>query len=149
MFAWLRKFGIGDPDAVAKTLNKDAASILEMVRSVHGAEVLKHIATIVRDARAEVHERATGNPEFYDTGLRALKDRNADARRRNDQATWSALTLTIIYLKAEVAGAMATPARAAIDAFLAEWQHAMDDEDGGAGPAAAQDEGGNGGSASA
>ena len=136
MFTLLRKLGLGDPDAAAKTLNKDARSILEMIHNVHRAEDLKRIAGMIRETRAEVHERSTGNTAFYETGLRALKDRNNAARRRNDQASWSAITLTIIYLRAEMEGPAAAPARAAIDSFLAEWQHALDEPQDG-GPASA------------
>ncbi len=128
MFAWLRRFGIGDPDGAAKTLNKDAVAILDMIHGLHGAESLRAIAGIIRDARAEVHERSLGNPEFYATGLRVLTDKNSAARRSNDQITWSGLTLTIIYLKAEMEGPKAAPARASIDTFLSEWQHALDDK---------------------
>ncbi len=43
-----------------------------------------------------------------------------EARKRADQTGLSAMTLTIIYLRAEIAGPRATSALEAIDAFLDE-----------------------------
>ena len=129
MFGLLQKLGFGDPVREARQLNKDAQDILEMIHNVHGATRLAEIADVIRTARREVQERATGDPTFYKRGVAQLTERNRAARRRNDQVTWSGLTLTIIYLKAEVAGGPATPARAAIDSFLAGWAHGTSEAD--------------------
>lgn len=118
MLRFLERFGIGGAESAARQLNVDAARIIESTEGQFGRDTLARVVDIVREQLDEVHRLSLGETQYYEQGLKHLTERNAEHRRKNDQAAWSAVTLAIIYLKAERLGAAAAPACAHIDAFL-------------------------------
>ncbi len=118
-------FGLfGDKKArEAKQLNRDAPLIIEQAEQLYAPARLRQMAEDIVELIERAHVR-------YGTAEIDLKRAHFDyrglhkeARRNNDQTGLSALTLVIIYLRAEITGPAADPARAAIDAFTAAWLH--------------------------
>ena len=120
----LERLGIAGPQVEARELNADARRILDGAEKQYGAATLAAIARTLRERRDEVHELSLGKHEHYAQGLKHLLDVNAELRRSNDQPSWTAVTLAIIYLKAEINGSRADPARACIDDFLERFRYA-------------------------
>ena len=115
MFRWITEYRLA---AEARQLNRDAPEIIDHATELFQTKIVMEIRNIVHDHIDRAHRQ-------YGTSLIDLKRAHLDykrlhkeARRRNDQTTLSALTLTIIYLRAEIAGPAAEPARQTIDAFL-------------------------------
>lgn len=137
----LQMLGIGGPEAQARELNADARRILASCEGQYGGSpTLARIAAVARERRDEVQALSLGKLEYYDQGLKHLTEVNGELRRANDQAAWSGTTLAIIYLRAELAGPAAAPARQCIDEFLArhpEDATAMTDTPGAVAPTAA------------
>ena len=118
-------FGLfGDKTArEAAQLNKDAPVIIAQAEQLYAPPRLREMAETIAEFIERAHVR-------YGTEAIDLKRAHFDyrglhkeARRKNDQVGLSAMTLVIIYLRAEIAGPQADPARAAIDAFTATWLH--------------------------
>ncbi len=135
MFAKLLELiGLGGPEYDAKILAHDARSLIDMLHTQHGATSLIKIAEEARFQIAEVHNRGLNDPQFYGRGIAHLTDLNKAARARNDNKTWSGITLAIIYIKAELLGEMGLPAKNAIDGYIEKWfrdpvEEAPDNED--------------------
>lgn len=135
MFAKLLELiGLGGPEYDAKILARDARSLIDMLHTQHGATSLIKIAEEARFQIAEVHNRGLNDPQFYGRGIAHLTDLNKAARARNDNKTWSGITLAIIYIKAELLGEMGLPAKNAIDGYIEKWfsdpvEEAPDNED--------------------
>ncbi|NQW00833.1 MAG: hypothetical protein HQ483_14105 [Rhodospirillales bacterium] len=115
MFRWFTEYRAA---AEARQLNRDAPLVITHARGSFGAETMADVSALVRQHIARSHKE-------YGTEVIDLKRAHFDykrlhkeARRRAEQPVLSALTLTIIYLRAEIAGAAADPARHAIDALL-------------------------------
>lgn len=116
-------FGLfGDKTArEAKQLNRDAPAIIEQAERLYAPPRLRAMAETVAAFIERAHVR-------YGTAEIDLKRAHFDcrglhkeARRKNDQDGLSAMTLVIIYIRAEIVGPQADPARAAIDAFTTAW----------------------------
>ena len=118
MFAWLS----GSRREAAR-LNRDAAAIIETARAVSSSERLRDVALQVGDALETAHARGGGNPSRYAPLIDHFRTQHREARRRRDDGALTALTLVIIYLRAERLGPEADPARADIDSFVSEWKH--------------------------
>lgn len=112
----------------ARQLNRDAPLIIEQSAQTYPPTRLRDMAETVVEFIERAHVRY-GTAEIdlkrahYD-----YKGLHKEARRANDQVGLSAMTLVIIYLRAEIAGPMAAPARDAIDAFTKAWLHDGDGE---------------------
>lgn len=119
--------GLGGPEYDARVLTRDARAMIDMLRKQHRAEALSKIAEHAAQQIGVVHRRGLGDPQYYGRGVTELTDLNRAARARRDDIAWSGITLTIIYIKAEMLGEIALPARHAIDGFLEQWGHAADD----------------------
>jgi len=107
----------------AKQFNKDAPLIIEQAEQLYAPPRLRAMAETIVEFIERAHVR-------YGTAEIDLKRAHFDfrglhkeARRNNDQVGLSAMTLVIIYIRAEINGPMAAPARATIDAFTASWLH--------------------------
>lgn len=124
--ALLSAIGFGGPEHDGRTLARDAASLIDMFRAQNGADRLAEIARTARTFIDEVHERGLNDPQFYGRGVTHLTELNRAARQRRDDVAWSGITLAIVYIQAEIVGAHGMKARAAIDAFVAEWRHVLD-----------------------
>ena len=112
----------------------DARSMIDMVHGQHGAASLQTIADTCREHIELVHERGINDPQFYEQGIVQLTELNKAARMRRENATWSGITLSIIYVRAEILGDVALPAKNVIEGFMQKWEHdgSLGDEDEGA-----------------
>ena len=120
MLAWLS----GSRREAAR-LNRDAAAIIETARAASPGERLRDVALQVGDALRTAHARGGGDPSRYAPLIDHFRTQHREARRRRDEGALTALTLVIIYLRAEKIGPDADPARASIDSFVSEWEHAL------------------------
>lgn len=116
MFGWL--FGARRE---ARQLKRDAGSIIEAAQAISPSERLRDIALRLRDDLEAAHDRGGEDPSRYGPVIDHFRTQHREARRRHDDAALTALTLVIIYLRAERIGADADPARRRIDAFVSEW----------------------------
>ena len=105
----------------AKQLNRDVYTIIEQAQRLYSPKRLCYMAETVADLIARAHLR-------YGTSKVDLKRAHFDyrglhkeARQKNDQVRLSAVTLVIIYIRAEIVGPGAFPAIAEIDEFIKEW----------------------------
>ena len=122
MFGWFN-----NSDREAKQLNKDAGAILDSVVKGSPAVVARAVAEQTQAAIDEGHEKGRNSPDLYQPIIDHYRTVNGDARRNHNQVAMSAFSLTIIYLRAEMLGSKAVPARQAIDEFLTSWAHAKED----------------------
>lgn len=116
MFGWL--FG---SRREARRLERDAGSIIEAAQATSSSERLRAVALRLGDDLEAAHDRGGEDPSRYGPVIDHFRTQHREARRRHDDAALTALTLVIIYLRAERIGADADPARHRIDAFLSEW----------------------------
>ena len=122
MLAWL--FG---SRREAARLTRDATTIIETARAASPGGRLRDVALQVGDALRTAHARGGGDPSRYAPLIDHFRTQHREARRRRDEGALTALTLVIIYLRAEKIGPDADPARASIDSFVSEWKHALAD----------------------
>ncbi len=108
----------------ADRLNRDAATLIDMARAVSSSERIRDVALRVRDELEVAHARGGSDPSRYAPLIAHFKTQHREARRRRDDDALTALTLVIIYLRAEGLGPGADPARDSIDTFISEWRHA-------------------------
>lgn len=94
--------GMGGPEYDARILARDSRSMIDMVHGQHGAASLQIIASTCREHIELVHERGINDPQFYEQGIVHLTELNKAARMRRDNVVWSGITLSIIYVKAEI-----------------------------------------------
>ena len=109
----------------AARLNRDARTIIETARAVSRSERLRDVAIQVGNALRTAHARGGGDPSRYAPLIDHFRTQHREARRRRDDGALTALTLVIIYLRAERIGPDAEPARASIDSFVSEWEHVL------------------------
>ena len=109
------------PRRAAKRLARDAATIIDTARAVAPNERLRGIATRIRDDLEVAHARGGGDPSGYGPLIDHFRTQHREARRRRDDGALTALTLIIIYLRAEKLGTHGVPARERIDEFVSEW----------------------------
>jgi len=117
------------PEAEARRLNKDAAYIVQALEDEHyGPQA--GIGAIARDLRGDIdYAFETFIGKGPDAGkayghVRAedqLQRMHREATRGRDQQALSALTLALIYVRADRLGPPAAAARASIDQFLVDW----------------------------
>lgn len=118
MFTWL-----SSSRREAARLHRDAAAIIETARAVSSSEQARDIALRIRDELEVAHARGGSDPSRYAPLIDHFRTQHREARRRRDDDALTALTLIIIYLRAERLGPDADPARDDIDAFVSEWKH--------------------------
>ena len=119
MLAWLS----GSRREAAR-LNRDATKIIETARAVTSNEGIREVALRVGEALDTAHARGGGDPARYAPIIGHFRMQHREAHRRRDDGALTALTLVIIYLRAERLGPDADPARAEIGSFVAQWRHA-------------------------
>lgn len=105
----------------SRRLNRDAATIIEAAQSVPPSSKIRDTAARISDELEVAHARGGDDPSRYAPLIQHFKVQHREARRRRDDTALTALTLVIIYLRAEMIGADAEPARDRIDAFVSEW----------------------------
>lgn len=123
--ALMTAIGLGGPDYEAKILSRDVRSLIDMLYGQHGAESMQKIAAEARMQIDEVHRRGLNDPQFYTRGVLELTELNRAARIRRDNIAWSGITLAVIYIKSEILGDVAQPARNAVDGFMDKWAHTL------------------------
>ena len=114
----VRWFG---PRREANRLNRDAATIVEATRATASSPRLRETALRIRDELDTAHTRGGDDPSRYAPLVAHFRTQHREARRRRDDSALTALTLVIIYLRAEAIGRDAEPARKRIDDFISEW----------------------------
>jgi hypothetical protein len=119
-------FGLfGDPAArEAKQLNRDAPLIIEQAEQTFTDARVREIAAAVVEHRDRAHQLFGRSGVDLRRAHDEYKKLHKDARNRNDQLQLTAMTLVIIYLRAEMNGLGSAPARAAIEQFVARWSEA-------------------------
>ena len=105
----------------ARRLSRDAATIIATARSVPSSSKIRETALRVSDELEVAHARGGNDPSRYARLVEHFKTQHREARRRRDDTALTALTLVIIYLRAEMIGADGEPARDRIDTFVSEW----------------------------
>ena len=113
-----RRFG---PRREASRLNRDATTIIEAARATASSPRIRETALRIRDELDTAHTRGGDDPSRYAPLVAHFRTQHREARRRRDAAALTALTLVIIYLRAETIGRDAEPARKRIDDFISEW----------------------------
>lgn len=123
--------GLGGPDYDAKILARDGRAMIDMIHGQHGAASMQNIADTCREHINLVHERGLNDAQFYEQGIVHLTELNKAARLRRDNVVWSGITLSIIYVRAEILGDLGMPAKNIIEGFMQKWEHIGDlgDED--------------------
>ena len=109
------------PQREANRLDRDAAAIIEAARSTASSSRTRETALRVRDELETAHARGGEDPSRYAPLAAHFRTQHREARRRRDDVALTALTLVIIYLRAETIGRDAEPARKRIDDFVSEW----------------------------
>ena len=109
------------PRREANRLNRDAATIIEATGATASSPKVRETALRVRDELDTAHARGGEDPARYAPLVAHFRTQHREARRRRDDAALTALTLVIIYLRAETIGADAEPVRKRIDDFISEW----------------------------
>lgn len=109
------------PRREANRLNRDAATIVEATRATASSPRIRETALRIRDELDTAHTRGGDDPSRYAPLVAHFKTQHREARRRRDDTALTALTLVIIYLRAETVGRDAEPARKRIDDFISEW----------------------------
>ena len=105
----------------ADRLERDAATIIETARATASSSRVRETALRIRDDLDTAHTRGGDDPARYAPLIAHFGAQHREARRRRDDDALTALTLVIIYLRAETIGAQAEPARKRIDDFISEW----------------------------
>ena len=109
------------PQREARRLDRDAATIIEAAQSLPSSSKTRETALRISDELKVAHARGGDDPSRYTRLVEHFRNQHREARRRRDDTALTALTLVIIYLRAEMVGADADPARHRIDAFVSEW----------------------------
>ena len=109
------------PQREARRLDRDAATIIEAAQSLPSSSKTRETALRISDELEVAHARGGDDPSRYTRLVEHFRNQHREARRRRDDTALTALTLVIIYLRAEMVGADADPARHRIDAFVSEW----------------------------
>lgn len=110
-------------------LNRDAPLIIENARESYRSELVRDIAILIHQKITEAETNCGEDAACLHRALDHFRKLHREARRRNEHVGLTAYTLIIIYLGAELIGPQCAPARAAIDGFLDEWRHALEQED--------------------
>lgn len=106
-------------------LNRDAPTVIENARESYRSELVRDIAVLVHQKVVEAKNNCGEDPACLRRALDHFRRLHREARRRNEHVGLTAYTLIIIYLRAGLIGLECEPARAAIEAFLGDWRHAL------------------------
>ena len=109
------------PQREAGQLIRDAETIVEAARSTSSSSRIREVALRIRDELEVAHARGGDDPSRYAPLVHHFRGQHREARRRRDDTALTALTLVIIYLRAETIGTDAKAACDHIDAFISEW----------------------------
>lgn len=113
--------GMFGPQREGRRLTRDAETIVEAAKSVSSSTKIREVALRIREELDVAHARGGNDPSRYAPIVHHFRVQHREARRRRDDTALTALTLVIIYLRAETIGTDAEVARDQIDAFVSEW----------------------------
>ena len=113
--------GMFGPRREGRRLTRDAETIVEAAKSVSSSTKIREVALRIREELDVAHARGGNDPSRYAPLVHHFRVQHREARRRRDDTALTALTLVIIYLRAETIGTDAKAARDQIDAFVSEW----------------------------
>ncbi len=102
----------------AGQLNRDAPMIIEQAENMFTANSLSQIAVTVTVELKRAHDIFGRKPIDLQRAHYEYRKLHKEARRRNNQADLTAMTLVIIQLQAEIIGMEALQARTIIDQFI-------------------------------
>lgn len=125
MFGWFNK-----QEREIRQLNRDAPVIIESARASYRAELLKAIARLTDQRLQEAQQHCAEDHACLERAVMHFRTLHRESRRKNEHVGLTAHTLIIIYLRGLIIGDACAPARAAIEAFLDEWRHSFEQEDG-------------------
>jgi len=115
MLSWI----FGDrSEREAKQLNRDAPIILKQAEEMFSDSSLTVVADLVREHIKRAHNIFGTQDIDYRRALQDYRRLHKDARSRTNQRELSAMTLVIIYLRSELTGPAAAPARERINHFI-------------------------------
>jgi hypothetical protein len=121
-------FGLFDGKArEIRRLNGDAAVVIENARESYRSELVRDIAVLIDEKINEAKTHCGDDAVCIKRALDHFRRLHREARRRNEHVGLTAYTLVIIYLRAVLIGPECAPARDAVDAFLDDWRHAIDE----------------------
>lgn len=105
----------------ARRLNRDAIAIIAADCRSHDAKRLEQIAQQTEEYLEQAQERSKNDPDADYRNLAYLQTEHKKNRRYPNQIALSAVTLAIIYLRAENLGDDCQPALDAIENFMKQW----------------------------
>ena len=106
----------------SRQLNRDVLVIIEQAKTMFADKTLSQIAGIVSTEMHTAHNVFGQKLVDLRRAHYEYRKRHKEARRSNNQAELTAMTLVIIHLRAEIAGIDAKPARASIEQFVAQYK---------------------------
>jgi hypothetical protein len=119
MLNWL----FGDKtEREAKQLNRDAPLIIEQAKEMFGPPSMIEVAKLAGQHIERAHKIYGTETIDLKRALDDYRKLHKDARRNTDQRGLSAMTLVIIYLRSELAGSAAAPARDVINTFVTDFK---------------------------
>lgn len=125
MFGWFDKKA-----REIRQLNRDAPAIIESARQSYRTELIRSIARLTDQRLQEAKQHCGDDAECLARAVSHFQTLHRESRSKNEHVGLTAYTLIIIYLRALVAGEACVPARTAIDAFLDDWRHTFDKDNG-------------------
>jgi len=118
MLAWFFENKI---EREAQQLIRDVPIIIEQAREIFSDPSMKEVADLVRQHIERAHRLYGTQTTDFKRALYDYRKLHKDARRNTDQRALSAMTLVIIYLRSEIAGEAAAPAREGIERFMSDY----------------------------
>ena len=106
----------------SRQLNRDASVIIEQAETMFAEKTLSKIAAIVSKEKQRAHEVFGQKPVDLRRAHYEYRKLHKEARRHNNQAELTAMTLVIIHLRADIAGVDAWPARNSIEKFIGRYK---------------------------
>ena len=106
----------------SRQLNRDASVIIEQAETMFVGSTLSKIATTVSTEMQRAHNVFGQKPVDLRRAHYEYRKLHKEARRRNNQAELTAMTLVIIYLRADIAGIDALSARTSIEQFIGRYK---------------------------
>jgi len=114
------------PEREIRRINKGALEVIDYARQCFKADTVKAIAQVTGEHLDRAHKVFESTPVGAKRAIVEYQRLHKEARNQRDDVTLTAFTLVILYIRAELQGDPCHPARDAIDAFLAEWAHALE-----------------------
>ena len=106
----------------SRQLNRDASVIIEQAETMFVGSTLSKIAATVSTEMQRAHDVFGQKPVDLQRAHYEYRKHHKEARRRNNQAELTAMTLVIIHLRADIAGIDALPARTSIEQFIGRYK---------------------------